>query len=438
MSGIKNFPTVTNPELGPKPSTESVSVVGASGGGGLPVQITSPIGLQVAATSVSVVLATDGTLPLPTGASTAAKQDTGNASLASIDTKTPALGQTTMAASQPVTIASNQTAISISAASLPLPTGASTSANQTTANSSLASIDGKLNSLGQKTSAASVPVVLASDGTLPLPIGAATEATLSNLNSKVTAVNTGAVVVSSSALPTGASTSVLQTTGNTSLSSIDGKLGSLGQKTMAGSTPVVLASDQAAIPVTQSGTWNLTNISGTVSLPTGASTSALQTTGNTSLSSIDGKLADNYGVATAALRTASQVGNASGVADFGTGASSAQTLRISNSNETSPKYGRTVVTTVRNDYSSVNVTSGAWVQLVASLGSDVNALDLFDSSGQTLEIGTGAAASEVRLFLVYPGGNGQLPVRIASGTRVSIRAVSATANAGEIDINFMG
>jgi hypothetical protein len=42
--------------------------------------------------------------------------------------------------------------------------------------------------------------------------------------------------------------------------------------------------------VTQSGTWNITNISGTVSLPTGAATSALQTTGNTSLSNIDADL----------------------------------------------------------------------------------------------------------------------------------------------------
>jgi hypothetical protein len=44
-----------------------------------------------------------------------------------------------------------------------------------------------------------------------------------------------------------------------------------------------------AIPVSQSGTWNITNLSGTVSLPTGASTGAKQDTGNTSLSSIDGK-----------------------------------------------------------------------------------------------------------------------------------------------------
>ena len=140
--------------------------------------------------------------------------------------------------------------------SLPLPTGASTSALQTTGNSILSSID-----------------------------------------SKITAVNTGAVVVSSSVLPTGASTSALQTTGNDSLSSIDGKTATL----VSGRVPVDpsgvtspvsftrLASATDSVAATQSGTWDVTNVSGVVSLPTGASTSALQTTGNSSLSSIDTK-----------------------------------------------------------------------------------------------------------------------------------------------------
>lgn len=41
-----------------------------------------------------------------------------------------------------------------------------------------------------------------------------------------------------------------------------------------------------AVAATQSGTWNVTNISGTVSLPTGASTAANQSTANSSLSTI--------------------------------------------------------------------------------------------------------------------------------------------------------
>src|SRR6266446_3185105 len=47
----------------------------------------------------------------PPGAATAAKQDPGNSSLASIDTKTPTQGQALMAASSPVVIASNQSAL---------------------------------------------------------------------------------------------------------------------------------------------------------------------------------------------------------------------------------------------------------------------------------------------------------------------------------------
>lgn len=58
---------------------------------------------------------------------------------------------------------------------------------------------------------------------------------------------------------------------------------------------VVLPTDQTAIPVTQSGawsvaqsgTWNINNVSGTVSLPTGAATAANQATEITSLQLID-------------------------------------------------------------------------------------------------------------------------------------------------------
>lgn len=68
--------------------------------------------------------------------------------------------------------------------------------------------------------------------------------------------------------------------------------GVVGQTTMANSLPVAIASNQSAIPVTQSGTWNITNISGTVSLPTGAATEA-------TLSSLNGKVtACNTGAVT--------------------------------------------------------------------------------------------------------------------------------------------
>lgn len=69
----------------------------------------------------------------------------------------------------------------ISATALPLPAGASTSANQSTIIASLSSIDaGTPNSLGQKTMANSMPVVIASDQTaIPVSMQSSELATFS-------------------------------------------------------------------------------------------------------------------------------------------------------------------------------------------------------------------------------------------------------------------
>lgn len=74
-------------------------------------------------------------------------------------------------------------------------------------------------------------------------------------------------------LPTGASTSALQTAGNASLASIDAKTPPLGQTTMANSSPVTIASDQTAVPASQSGVWNVRAQDG-VGNPLASSTSA--------------------------------------------------------------------------------------------------------------------------------------------------------------------
>jgi hypothetical protein len=77
--------------------------------------------------------------------------------------------------------------------------------------------------------------------------------------------------------------------------------GIVGQNTMANSLPVAIASNQTAIPVNQSGTWNINNVSGTISLPTGAAT-------ETTLSTLNGKItACNTGAVT--ISTALPAGN---------------------------------------------------------------------------------------------------------------------------------
>ncbi len=114
---------------------------------------------------------------------------------------------------------------SITVSSSALPTGAATEAKQDITNTKLDTLNAK---------------------------DFATETTLDELNTKViTTVNGIKVDVQSSALPAGAATAARQDTGNASLSSIDSKLNTLGQKNSAGSVPVVLASDQTVNVQTQ-------------------------------------------------------------------------------------------------------------------------------------------------------------------------------------------
>lgn len=151
----------------------------------------------------------------------------------------------------------------------------------------------------------------------------------------------------------------------------------------------------------------------------------------------------NYGtVGDDTLRTAAQIGNATGAAAFGAGTTSAQVLRVVLPTDqtaipvtVSTTSGKSYVDSARNVYSSTNVTTGAWVQLIASTAGAISQITLFDSSGSTLELGTGGVGVETRKLIIPPGGiDGALPFTIPTATRVSIRAISGTASTGEIDL----
>jgi len=129
--------------------------------------IAAPNSAHVTPSDESITVASSA---LPTGAATEAKQDAGNTSLASLDTKLPSsltvsgtrllvdgsgVTQPVSASSLPLpsglTVSSTRLLVDgsgvtqpVSASSLPLPSGAATAANQATANSSLGSLDTKL------------------------------------------------------------------------------------------------------------------------------------------------------------------------------------------------------------------------------------------------------------------------------------------------------
>lgn len=97
---------------------------------------------------------------------------------------------------------------------------------------------------------------------------------LTELDTKANLTDTQPVSLSTIPLATNAATSTNQTTANNSLASIDTKLTTINTRVLT-STDVVSS--------VQSGTWNLANITGTISLPTGAATES-------TLSSLSSKL----------------------------------------------------------------------------------------------------------------------------------------------------
>jgi len=129
------------------------------------------------------------------------------------------------------------------------------------------------------------------------PAGLATEArqttgnaSLSSIDGKITTCNTGAVTVSA-ALPAGTNNigdvDVLTMPNVTLASQANPFTSAIPISDNAGSITV-----DGTVAATQSGTWNINNVSGTVSLPTGAAT-------ETTLSTLNGKVtACNTGAVT--------------------------------------------------------------------------------------------------------------------------------------------
>lgn len=207
-------------------------------------------------------------LPLPTGAATAAKQPAlGTAGTPAADVLT-VQGATSMIA---LKVDGSGVTQPISAASLPLPAGAATAAGLTTINTTLGSPFQAGASIGNSSFGATQATAANLNATVVGPAGAALakDSSLTTINTTlgtpmqqtggtVTAnAGSGTFAVSASALPlpSGAATSALQTTGNTSLNSIDTKVPTQGQKTMSASLPVTLASDQSTISVTSPDTY---------------------------------------------------------------------------------------------------------------------------------------------------------------------------------------
>lgn len=185
----------------------------------------------------------------------------------SLDTKLPSQGQALMAASLPVVLASDQTAVPITSTTLALETGGNLLLTQ----QGVSSMDLKMPAQGQTLMAGSMPVVLASNQTA-VPITSTTLAIESggnldvisgdttSLDTKIPAQGQAAMASSlpvviannQSAVPVSSTTLALESGGNLAIiagdtTSLDAKVPVQGQSLMTESMPVVISSDQSNI-----------------------------------------------------------------------------------------------------------------------------------------------------------------------------------------------
>ena len=203
----------------------------------------------------------------------------------------------------------------------------------------------------------------------------------------------------------------------------------------------------ATLAVTQSGTWNITNISGTVSLPTGAATATLQTTGNNTLSNIDtklgGTLSVNVGLTDAQLRASAvpisftrlasgtdsvsavqsgtwNITNISGTVSLPTGAATELTLSALNN-----KFNTNSFSNI-NTNTTTTVKSGAGVLkriVVNQVGALSNTCTIYDNTTAT---GTIIGTIEPHVHMVFEYAvvfNTGLTIVTATGTAADLTIV---------------
>lgn len=91
-----------------------------------------------------------------------------------------------------------------------------------------------------------------------------------------------------------------------------------------------------------------------------------------------------------------------------------------------------------HDHSGAAITTSTYTQLVSATSHKITKLRIFDGSGEVLLLATGAAASEVPLAYIFPGGIDELEVNIPAGTRIAVIAIGANTSDGRLAMNLIG
>lgn len=101
--------------------------------------------------------------------------------------------------------------------------------------------------------------------------------------------------------------------------------------------------------------------------------------------------------------------------------------------------GLAEVDQVAHSYASVNVTSLAWTQIIASTSAVSQQIYISDTGGYGMRLGVGGVGAEVDQLYLGPGFGGVINLRIAAGSRVSIRCLEVvTISAGYFIVSTLG
>lgn len=87
---------------------------------------------------------------------------------------------------------------------------------------------------------------------------------------------------------------------------------------------------------------------------------------------------------------------------------------------------------------TVTYNNTVWTELFSAAQNTMttNMIEIFDSTGDSGFLGTGAVNSEVVFIQIVPGGNGLVTARIDSNIRIVIRPSATPVAGSEIIINF--
>lgn len=264
----------------------------------------------------------------------------------------------------------------------------------------------------------------------------------------------GAIVteatVTSSALPTGASTLAEQQSQTTLLGTIDADTSALAACASGSELQVDIVS--SALPSgasTLAEQQSQTTLLGTIDTDTGSMASSLTSIAaedfatettlaliETAVDGIEALLttidADTGTIATevAGLLTDAEL-RATPVPVSGTVTAAPTYLDVIDFLDTNPVL----------DTSGTNIPASASnpLELVATLAADVKFIKVNDTTGEFIGVYTGAALSEVLQCIIGPGQDDQTPVLMTSGQRVSVRNMANSAiSVGSLCIQFIG